>query len=438
MSPEQASGKPVDHRTDQFAAGLILHEMATGRPLFRRDTPAQVLAAVIEREAEPLRRLRADVPPALEALVARCLRKDVEGRFTTTDELAAQLRALRDAAPAASAASLVVPSPAPAPVSAEVIVPRGDRSLYHVQHGRRIRTYSEERLSELLRRGKLAGVELVRRDDQEGWQPLFESEVYRRVVPTSGDPRADASLRVLQPLAGHLSGFLITGVVMMYTSHGHVPMWMGIWAAVIAAQALRTAPTAWALFQRRRALRESEAGRVVLPSPAPALVAAGVPSPLAHEASLVRTLIEQRGGSDVPRLLAEVDGILKLVADVTARVTDLEEQTSEKERAALAALVAETEARLGRADQAQDRRLLERQLKILRGREEAIAKAVRVLDRLRVRRELAEHQLKQLRLDLSRGAASGLDVPELSSRLQSIRYEVDAREDIEEMDARRG
>ena len=47
------------------------------------------------------------------------------------------------------------------------------------------------------------------------------------------------------------------------------------------------------------------------------------------------------------------------------------------------------------------------------------------------RRELAEHQLKQLRLDLSRSAASGLDVPELSSRLQFIRDEIDAREELE-------
>jgi len=74
----------------------------------------------------------------------------------------------------------------------------------------------------------------------------------------------------------------------------------------------------------------------------------------------------------------------------------------------------------------------------VQGREEAIAKAVRVLERLKVRREVAEHQLKQLRLDLSRGAASGLDVPELSSRLQFIRYEVDAREEVKEIGAGRG
>jgi hypothetical protein len=62
---------------------------------------------------------------------------------------------------------------------------------------------------------------------------------------------------------------------------------------------------------------------------------------------------------------------------------------------------------------------------------------MRVLERLRVRREVAEHQLKQLRLDLSRGAASGLDLPELSSRLQFIRDEVDAKEEVAEIAAGR-
>jgi len=151
----------------------------------------------------------------------------------------------------------------------------------------------------------------------------------------------------------------------------------------------------------------------------------------------VRALIEQRGGSDAPRLLAEVDGIRKLTGELAARQADLEEQTTERERAALTTAVAAARARLERADLAQDRRLFERQLEVLEGREDAIKKAVRVLERLRVRREVAEHQLKQLRLDLSRGAASGLDLPELSSRLQFIRDEVDAREEVAEIGAER-
>jgi hypothetical protein len=223
----------------------------------------------------------------------------------------------------------------------------------------------------------------------------------------------------------------------MYSTQGHLPFWMAIWGAVLAMQALRTAPEALALWQRHRV----EAPNPPLPArDTPQLappVSTETPSAIAQEAARVRALIEQRGGNDTPRLIAEVDRILKLTADLAARQTDLEEQTSDGERAALAKAVVEARARLERADLDQDRALFERQLEVVLGREEAIVKAMRVLERLRVRRELAEHQLKQLRLDLSRGAASGLDVPELSSRLEFIRYEVDAKEEVERIVADR-
>ena len=93
--------------------------MATGRPLFRRETPAEVLAAVIEHDPEPLRQLRADVPEALEALVSRCLQKDPERRFAKTDELASELAAL---AGRSRAGSLGERRPRRgAPVSAEIV-----------------------------------------------------------------------------------------------------------------------------------------------------------------------------------------------------------------------------------------------------------------------------------------------------------------------------
>ena len=440
MSPEQASGRTLDHRTDQFSFGLILHEMATGRPAFRRDSPAQVLAAVIERDPEPLGRLRPDVPAGLASLVSRCLEKDPARRFARTDELASELAALAGRSRSGPLAETrVVPNP-PSAVSVEVlparVAPLAAPPIYHVQAKRRVRSYDEGELAKLIRRGKLSGVELVRRDDEEQWQPLFESRVYRREVPTLFDPRDAARQRVLRGLGGHFTGFFITGIV-MYSTQGHFPVWMSIWGAVLAMQALRAVPAAVALLRRRNAdppaLGTAAPAREVLQlEPA---AAAGPASSMAQEAARVRALIEQRGGSDAPRFLAEVDGILKLTAELAARQADLEEQTSERERAALAVAVAEARARLERADLDQDRRLFERQLEVVLGREEAIAKAMRVLERLRVRREVAEHQLKQLRLDLSRGAASGLDVPELSSRLQFIRDEVDAREEVAEIGA---
>ena len=91
MSPEQASGEPVDERADQFAFGAILYEMLAGAGAFHRDGAARVLAAVIEGEPEPL---DVDVPEALRRIVARSLHKDPEQRFETMGEL---LRALKDA-----------------------------------------------------------------------------------------------------------------------------------------------------------------------------------------------------------------------------------------------------------------------------------------------------------------------------------------------------
>jgi serine/threonine protein kinase len=441
MSPEQAAGRPVDHRTDQFSLGLILHEMVTGRPTFRRDTPAQVLAAVIEREAEALGRLRAGVPMALESLVARCLHKDPAQRFAKTDELAAALAGMagrsRSGAMPGPISVEVLPSPPPPPPPSPLS--RGSASLYHVQSGDKVRDYDEDKLAVMIRRGKLTGMELVRRDDEDLWQPLFESRVYLREVPTSGDPRAAARRRVLRGLMGHFSGFFI--VAMLTYSNGQFPFWLAIWGFFLVMHALRAAPDIRMLFGRPGA----GAGTGVLGAARPAqgpqipapLGSTEAPSTMAQEAARVRTLIEQLGGSDKARLLADVDAILKQTAALAAREADLQEQTSDRERAAVAAAVADARARLERADLDQDRRLFERQLEVVQGREEAIAKAVRVLDRLRVRREVAEHQLKQLRLDLSRGAAGGLDVPELSSRLQFIRYEVDAREEVAEIGAER-
>jgi serine/threonine protein kinase len=446
MSPEQASGRPVDARTDQFAVGTILGEMATGRPLFGRPTPAQVLAAVIERDPEPLRRLRPDVPEALEAVVARCLQKDPARRYETTDELAAELAALAGRSRARSLGGLPIVPSAPASVVSAEIVPAPPASLpptvYHVQTALdlsgggtgKVRRCDERQLVTLIRDGKLTGVELVRRDDEERWQPLYESHVFRREVPSVGGPREAARWRVLRQVGGHFSTFfLVAGI--MYAAEGHFPFWLGIWGAVLAVHALKAAPTVITLLRRQGLEGGPALPAGVLRQLPPPQEAGAAPSVITQEAARVRALLEQRGGSDAPRLQAEVDGIVKQTAELAARQADLEEQTSDAERSAVARAASEARASLERASQAQDRRLFERQLDVLRKRDEAITKATRVLQRLRVRREMAEHQLKQLRLDLSRGAASSLDVPELSSRLQYIRHEVDAREEVDEIDA---
>ncbi len=96
MSPEQASGKPVDFRSDQFSLGSIFYEMATGARAFQRGTTAETLTAIIREEAEPVGRLQAGVPAPFRWIIERCLSKDPEERYASTRDLANDVRGVRE------------------------------------------------------------------------------------------------------------------------------------------------------------------------------------------------------------------------------------------------------------------------------------------------------------------------------------------------------
>src|SRR5262249_32580279 len=92
MSPEQASGHGVDYRSDQFALGSILYEMATGRRAFAKKTAVDPLSAILNEEPEPIASVSPQAPAPLRWIVERCLTKDVDGRYASTTDLARELR----------------------------------------------------------------------------------------------------------------------------------------------------------------------------------------------------------------------------------------------------------------------------------------------------------------------------------------------------------
>ena len=96
MSPEQASGRPVDYRSDQFALGLLIYELVTRMRPFERATTAQSLAATIDDDPAPIETLHPDVPPHLAAVVARCLAKDPAERYESTRDLARDLKSIEE------------------------------------------------------------------------------------------------------------------------------------------------------------------------------------------------------------------------------------------------------------------------------------------------------------------------------------------------------
>jgi serine/threonine-protein kinase len=96
MSPEQASGKATDFRSDQFAIGVIVYELLAGKRPFDFNTAAETMAAIIRDEAKPLRAIRHDCPRDLERIVVRCLAKDSHDRYASTRDLARDIREVRN------------------------------------------------------------------------------------------------------------------------------------------------------------------------------------------------------------------------------------------------------------------------------------------------------------------------------------------------------
>lgn len=104
MSPEQARGQKMDHRTDIFSLGVILYEMIAGRRPFEGATASDVIAALLTAEP-PLRQHCPKVPAELERLVGKCLAKTREARYQSARELSAELKILRTSSQLAGAAA---------------------------------------------------------------------------------------------------------------------------------------------------------------------------------------------------------------------------------------------------------------------------------------------------------------------------------------------
>jgi predicted ATPase len=96
MSPEQASGQPVDLRSDQFSFGSVLYEMLTGKQAFQKGSMAETLAAILRDHPEPISSLNPEAPAPLCWVVERCLDKRPEHRYASTRDLARDLVAMRD------------------------------------------------------------------------------------------------------------------------------------------------------------------------------------------------------------------------------------------------------------------------------------------------------------------------------------------------------
>jgi len=121
MSPEQAMGKPVDHRTDMFAFGCLLYEAATGKRPFTGESDVDILHAIVREKPTPVEEIAPEIPRALVRTIRRCLAKEPDRRYQSMKDLALELHEMVDewetlALPSgtvssASAQSGIAPSP---------------------------------------------------------------------------------------------------------------------------------------------------------------------------------------------------------------------------------------------------------------------------------------------------------------------------------------
>jgi serine/threonine protein kinase/Tol biopolymer transport system component len=96
MSPEQAEGKKVDARSDVFSFGVVLYEMLTGQKTFHRDTRMATLAAILREEPKPAGQVNEMLPPDIEQVLLRCLRKDPQRRWQNMSDIKVVLQDLKE------------------------------------------------------------------------------------------------------------------------------------------------------------------------------------------------------------------------------------------------------------------------------------------------------------------------------------------------------
>ena len=114
MAPEQLEGEPVDPRTDLYALGLVMYEMAAGHNPFLGQSASSTIANILKEEAPPLEQQNSVAPHELGRILQKCLRKRIDERYVSARDLALDLAALRRSLePSGRASAVMAAGPAP-------------------------------------------------------------------------------------------------------------------------------------------------------------------------------------------------------------------------------------------------------------------------------------------------------------------------------------
>ena len=212
MSPEQAQGMDLDHRTDIWSLGAVIYEMVTGQQAFKGHYDQATVYSILNEDPEPITALRTGVPMELEWIVGKCLAKDIENRYQNASDMVVDLRNLRDKLKSGRSA-IVRTAPAGSVGARHAVPAAGDETTgTRAQHA--VPLHSPGEASEH-RLAKYRVIEEVAESDTSTKYLAEDTELHRsvaiRVLPQASEQQIERAQRRKQSL---LLGTTALGVLL--------------------------------------------------------------------------------------------------------------------------------------------------------------------------------------------------------------------------------